>query len=134
MGLAMLSPDSNLVLGRVLILTALTVSSVAQAQPVFLGCSGELVDHVHATSEKHAIIIAVNLEARSLTVLGYDSVPIMSEAADGTVGFAATERDVATGVTAGNLNRITGLTWIDFKTTDGILIFDGTCKRPEKLF
>jgi len=119
----------------VLVLTALTVSQVAQAEPpVFLACSGDLVDHLHATSEKRAIIIAVNLEVRTLTVLGYDPVAIISEATDGTVGFAATERGVITGVTAGKLNRITGLTSIDFKTNDGTQIFDGTCKRAEKLF
>src|SRR5262249_17723429 len=61
-------------------------------------------------------------------------VAIISEATDGTVGFAATERGVITGVTAGKLNRITGLTSIDFKTNDGTQIFDGTCKRAEKLF
>src|SRR6516164_7748853 len=116
----------------VLVLTALTVSQVAQAEPpIFLACSGDLVDHLHATSEKRAIIIAVNLEVRTLTVLGYDPVAIISE---GTVGFAATERGVITGVTAGKLNRITGLTSIDFKTNNGTQIFDGTCKRAEKLF
>jgi hypothetical protein len=93
-----------------------------------------LVDHANATSEKRAIIIAVNLEARALTVLGYEPVAIISEATDGTVGFAATERGVVIGITAGKLNRITGLTSIDFKTNDGVQIFDGTCKRAEKLF
>ena len=88
----------------------------------------------HATSEKRAIIIAVNLDAHTLTVLGYDPVAIISEAADGTVGFAATDRGVVNGVTAGKLNRVTGLTSIDFKMNDDLRIFDGTCKRAEKLF
>ena len=119
----------------VLVLTALTVSQVAQAEPpVFLACSGDLVDHAHDTREKRAIIIAVNLDAHTLTVLGYDPVAIISEAADGTVGFASTERGVVNGVTAGKLNRITGLTSIDFKMNDDLRIFDGTCKRAEKLF
>ena len=119
----------------VLIFLALTISGLAQAEPpIFLACSGDLVDHAHDASEKRAIIIAVNLDAHTLTVLGYDPVAIISEAADGTVGFAATERGVITGVTAGKLNRITGLTSIDFKTNDGTQIFDGTCKRAEKLF
>jgi len=48
-------------------------------------------------------IIVVNLDAHTLTVLGYDPVAITSEAADGTVGFAATERGVVNGVTAGSL-------------------------------
>ena len=119
----------------VLVLTALTVSGLAQAEPpIFLACSGDLADHANATSQKRAIIIAVSLETRTLTVLGYDPVAIISEATDGTVGFAATERGVVNGVTAGKLNRITGLTSIDFKTNDGVQIFDGTCKRAEKLF
>jgi len=119
----------------VLILLALTISGLALAEPpVFLACSGDLVDHAHGTSEKRAIIIAVNLEARTLTVLGYDPVSIISEAADGTVAFGATEPVVVNGVTTGKLNRITGLTSIDFKTNDDVHIFDGTCKRAEKLF
>jgi hypothetical protein len=93
-----------------------------------------LVDPANATSEKRAIIIAVDLEAHTLTVLGHDPVAFINEAADGTVGFAATERGVVTGVTTGKLNRITGLASIDFKTNDGIQIFNGTCKRAEKLF
>ena len=119
----------------VLVLTALTASGLAQAEPpIFPACSGDMRDHAHATSEKRAIIIAVSLEARTLTVLGYDPVAIISEATDGTVGFAATERGVVNGVTAGKLNGITGLTSIDFKTNDGVQIFDGSCKRAEKLF
>ena len=119
----------------VLILLALTISGLAQAEPpIFPACSGDMRDHAHATSEKRAIIIAVSLEARTLTVLGYDPLAIISEATDGTVGFAATERGVVNGVTAGKLNGITGLTSIDFKTNDGVQIFDGTCKRAEKLF
>jgi hypothetical protein len=117
-----------------LILTVLTFSQVAQAQPIFLACNGDMVDHVHGTSEKRSIIVAVNLEARTITVLGYDPVVIVSEANDGTVGFAATERGIATGITAGKLNRITGLTSIDFKTNDSVQSFDGSCKRAEKLF
>jgi hypothetical protein len=76
----------------VIILAALTVSQTAQAQPIFLACNGDMVDHAHGTSEKRAIIVAVSLEARTITVLGYDPVVIVSEANDGTVGFAATER------------------------------------------
>jgi hypothetical protein len=61
----------------VLILLALTISGLAQAEPpIFLACSGDLVDHAHDTSEKRAIIIAVNLDAHTLTVLGYDPVAI----------------------------------------------------------
>jgi hypothetical protein len=116
-----------------LILTALTFSEVAQAQPIFLACNGDMVDHAHGTSEKRAIIVAVNLEGRTIMVLGYDPVVIVSEATDGTVGFAATRGGV-TGVTAGKLNRITGLASIDFKTNDGVQSFDGVCKRAEKLF
>jgi hypothetical protein len=97
-----------------LILTVLTFSQVAQAQPIFLACNGDMADHAHGTSEKRAIIVAVNLEARTITVLGYDPV--------------------VTGVTAGKLNRITGLASIDFKTNDGVQSFDGVCKRAEKLF
>jgi hypothetical protein len=67
-------------------------------------------------------------------VLDYDPVVIVSEATDGTVEFAAAERGIATGVTAGKLNRITGLASIDFKTNDGVQSFDGACKRAEKLF
>jgi hypothetical protein len=48
--------------------------------------------------------------------------------------IAATERGVASGVTAGKINRITGLASIDFKTNDGVQSFDGACKRAEKLF
>jgi hypothetical protein len=66
--------------------------------------------------------------------LGYDPVVIVSEANDGTVGFAATERGIASGVTSGKINRITGLASIDFKTNDGVETFDGACKRAEKLF
>ncbi len=118
-----------------LMLLALTISGRALAEPpVFLACSGEMIDRAHATSEKRAIIIAVNLETRTLTVLGYEPVAIISEAADGTVAFGSTERGVVNGVTAGKLNRITGLTSIDFKTNDDVHIFDGTCKRAEKLF
>jgi hypothetical protein len=116
------------------ILTALTFSQVARAQPIFLACNGDMVDHAHGTSEKRAIIVAVSLEARTITVLGYDPVVIVSEANDRTVGFAATERGVASGVTAGKINRITGLASIDFKTNDGVQSFDGACKRAEKLF
>jgi len=116
-----------------LILTALTFSQVAQAQPIFLACNGDMADHAHGTSEKRAIIVAVNLEAHTITVLGYDPVLIVSEATDGTVGFSATRGGV-TGVTAGKLNRITGLASIDFKTNDGVQSFDGVCKRAEKLF
>jgi hypothetical protein len=93
-----------------------------------------LVDPANATSEKRAIIIAVNLEAHTLTVLGHDPVAFISESADGTVGFGASGRGVVGGVTAGKLNRITGLASIDFKTNDGIQTFNGTCKRAEKLF
>ena len=119
----------------VLILLALTISGLAQAEPpIFLACSGDLVDHAHDASEKRAIIVAVSMEARTLTVLGYEPVAIISEAADGTVAFGSTERGVITGVTAGKLNRITGLTSIVFKTNEGVQIFDGTCKRAEKLF
>ena len=119
----------------VLILLALTISGLARAEPpIFLACNGDMRDHAHATSEKRAIIVAVSIEARTLTVLGYEPVAIISEAADGTVAFGSTERGVVNGVTAGKLNRITGLTSIDFKTNDGVQIFDGTCKRAEKLF
>jgi hypothetical protein len=119
----------------VLMLTALTFSQVAQAQPIFLGCNGDIVDHTHGTSEKRAIIVAVNSETRTLTVLGYDPVAIIGEAADGTVDFAVTPGAAITGVIGGKLNRITGLTSIDFKVTnDSLEIFDGTCKRPQKLF
>ena len=119
----------------VLVLTALTVSGLAQAEPpIFLACSGDMRDHAHATSEKRAIIIAVSLEAHTVTVLGYDPASILSEATDGTVGFGATEHGLVTGITAGKLNRITGLTSIDIKTKDDLQIFDGTCKRAEKLF
>ena len=115
-------------------LTVLTFSEVADAQPIFLACNGDMADHAHGTGEKRAIIVAVNLEARTITVLGYYPVVIVSEATDGTVGFAATERGVVTGVTAGKINRITGLASIDFKTNDGVQSFDGACKRAEKLF
>ena len=118
-----------------LILTVLTFSEFVQAQPIFLACNGDVADHAHGTSEERAIIVAVNLEARTVTVLGYDPVVIVSEATNGTVGFAAaTERGVVTGVTAGKINRITGLASIDFKTNDGVQTFDGACKRAEKLF
>jgi hypothetical protein len=108
-----------------LILTVLTFSEVAQAQPIFLACNGDMVDHAHGTSEKRAIIAAVNLEARTITVLGYDPVLIVSEATDGTVGFSATR---------GRVTGVTGLASIDFKTNDGVQSFDGVCKRAEKLF
>jgi hypothetical protein len=117
-----------------LILTALTFSEVAQAQPIFLACNGDMVDKSHGTTEKRAIIVAVDLEGRTVTVLGYDPVVVVSEASDGTVGFAGTERGVVTGVTAGKINRITGIASIDFKMNDGFRIFDGACKRAEKLF
>jgi hypothetical protein len=125
-----------LAMQSVLVLMALTVNGLAQAEPpVFLACSGEMRDPAHSTSEfVRAIIIAVSLEARTLTVLGYDPVAIISEAADGTVAFGSTERGVVNGVTAGKINRITGLTSIDLKTNDDFHIFDGTCKRAEKLF
>jgi hypothetical protein len=85
------------------ILTALTFSQVAQAQPIFLACNGDMVDRARGISEKRSSIVAVSLEARTITVLGYDPVVIVSEANDGTVGFAATERGVLSGVTAGKL-------------------------------
>jgi len=119
----------------VLILLALTISGLALAEPpIFLACSGDMIDPTHGTSEKRAIIIAVNVEARTLTVLGYDPTAIIGENPDGTVAFGSTERGVVNGVTAGKLNRITGLTSIDFKTNDDVHIFDGTCNRAEKLF
>jgi hypothetical protein len=118
------------------ILTALTTSQVAlAADPVHLACNGgmRVVNANNVVAENYTVSLAIDLQAGTLTVDGYEPVQIVDDRGD-TVVFEA-KPETKTGVSTGTLNRITGAASIHIiKSTRGLHIFEGTCKRGEKLF
>ena len=86
------------------------------------------------TANKYGLSLAIDMNARSVTVEGHEPVPIMGDAKGDTVVFIADPGTIA-GVSTGTLNRITGAASIHIiSPMEGLRIFEGTCKQAQKLF
>ena len=122
---------------KIAYLRAAALTSSALAEPAHLACSGKLrvVNAGGVTiADKYDLSLAIDMNARSVTVDSYEPVKIMGDAKGDTMVFMADPGTIA-GVSTGTLNRITGAASIHvISPIDGLRIFEGTCKQAQKLF
>jgi hypothetical protein len=128
--------------GRVLVrsivlLGALVIGPLAQAEPVHLTCEGEMhlinADGDAAAKYEYALSLAIDQRAGTATVDTYQAVAIPSKLDNDTLMFMA-NRALTTGAATGTLNRITGKASIQIITGDGLRKFYGICKPTKRLF
>ena len=107
--------------------------SRASANPVLLSCGGKMTTTIRDTSEDHTIALTIDLDARTVTVGSYGTVPILGDPNGDTVAFMADKKDIY--ATSGTINRLTGVASVVIITlTDGLYKFYGICKPAQKLF
>ena len=121
----------------VVLTLAAMLASTAQAEPTHLACRGEL-RVINAggvtTADKYDLSLAIDMNARSVTVDSYEPVKFLGDIKGDTVVFMADPGTIA-GVSTGTLNRITGAASIHIiSPMEGLRIFEGTCKQAQKLF
>jgi hypothetical protein len=115
------------------IVIVLVISQIAHAEPVLLACYGEIRNARSEQTEKYALPVRIDLQAGTVRVENYEAVPFMGPPEDDTVAFIA-KPETKIGVSTGSINRITGQASIHIIRNDGLLIFEGNCRRAEKLF
>jgi hypothetical protein len=125
----------------IVILGALVIGPLAQAEPVHLTCEGEmhLIDANGEAAEKYeyALSLAIDQRAGTATVDTYQAIAIPSKAdsSGDTLMFMANPKPGSTtGVSGGTLNRRTGKTSIHIITGDGLRKFYGICQPAKRLF
>jgi hypothetical protein len=120
----------------IVILGALVIGPLAQAEPVHLTCEGEmhLINADGDSAEEYALSLKIDQHAGTVTVGTYQGVAIPSKADSSreTLMFLGDSR--TTGVSGGTLNRRTGKASIHIITGDGLRKFFGICKPTRKLF
>jgi hypothetical protein len=78
--------------------------------------------------------MAIDMEARTVTVDGFDTVPMLGDTSSETVAFMAQPASLA-GVSTGTVNRTTGAAQVHIiSQIDGLLVFRGVCKPAQPLF
>jgi hypothetical protein len=120
-------------LGALVLFLGLTCSC-AQAEPVQLACTGQMTAAIRQVTEDSIIALTIDLRAKTATVGGYGTVPILGDSDGDTVVFMTNKNSIV-GVSTGTINRITGVASIHIITlTDGLYMFYGVCKPAQKLF
>jgi hypothetical protein len=118
----------------IVILGALVIGPLAQAEPVHLTCEGEmhLINANGDAAEKYeyALSLAIDQHAGTVTVGTYQGVAIPSKADSSgeTLMFLGNSR--STGVSGGTLNRRTGKASIHIITGDGCVSFMASVSQP----
>jgi hypothetical protein len=115
-------------------IAAASIPASARAEPVRLVCEGAvraIVEGRVVPPAKDVRVLTIDLSAKTVTVEGYDTVPIMGEPDDMVVFMA--DRRQAFGVSTGTVNRVSGAASIHI-ISDGLIIFEGICKPAQKLF
>jgi hypothetical protein len=108
--------------------------SRASANPVLLSCGGKMTATIRDTSEDYTIALTIDLDARTVTVGSYGTVPILGDPNGDTVAFMTDKKNIY-GVSTGTINRLTGVASVHITTlTDGLYKFYGICKPAQKLF
>ena len=110
--------------------------SWGSAQPVQLSCGGTMTATNRGVSEDYTITLTIDLDARTVTVGSYETVPIMGDPNADTVAFMADKENTDNSyVSTGTINRLTGVASVHIITlTDGLYKFYGICKPAQKLF
>jgi hypothetical protein len=126
-----------LMLRLMMIIAVLIIAPVAQAEPVLLACHGEMRVLGPAgfgqAPESRVLSLAIDLRARTVTIEGYDPVPLPEPSDDDKVVFV--NYGATVGVSTGAVNRKTGALWVHIIPRDGGLLgFEGVCKPAKKLF
>jgi hypothetical protein len=118
------------------ILGALVIGPLAQAEPVHLTCEGEmhLINANGDAAEKYeyALSLAIDQRAGTATVDTYQAIAIPSKRDSDTLMFM--NPGSTAGVATGALNRMTGKASIHIITGDGLRKFYGICKPTKGLF
>jgi hypothetical protein len=123
----------------IVILGALVIGPLAQAEPVHLTCEGEmhLIDANGEAAEKYEYVLplAIDQRAGTATVDTYQAVAIPSKADSDALMFMGNPKPGSTtGAATGWLNRITGKASIQIITGDGLRKFYGICQPAKRLF
>jgi hypothetical protein len=120
----------------IVILGALVIGPLAQAEPVHLTCEGEmhLINANGDAAEKYeyALSLAIDQRAGTATVDTYQAIAIPSKRDSDTLMFM--NPGSTAGVATGALNRMTGKASIHIITGDGLRKFYGICKPTKGLF
>ena len=110
-------------------------ASVVNAAPIYLRCEGTTTTVMQGQRDrvvKDLRSLTVDLSAKTVRLEGEDPMPI-EQMGEGVIDFAPKDpSSLVRGVLLGSINRISGAVFINIVAlTDGLHIFEGTCK-PEQ--
>ena len=124
---------------RTPIIAALVLAaSVANAAPIYLRCEGTTTAVMQGQRDrvvKDLRSLTVDLSTKTVRLEGEDPMQI-EQMGEEVIDFASTDpSSLVRGVLLGSINRISGAVWVNIVTlTDGLHIFEGTCKPAQKSF
>jgi hypothetical protein len=123
------------------IVGALIISSTARADPVLLVCEGETRRYAGDEVTKEYLSLAIDMRAGTATVEGYRPLSLSVREGFDEVGFwpksGSGEGKNVKGdqlIEAGEINRMTGIAWINFEMQNRLYKFQGMCRSAQRLF
>jgi hypothetical protein len=114
-----------------IVASALMISGVVRAEPLHLACHGEIHTPANPKPERYTLTIVLDLAQQTISTEHYGSAPFVDKPENETVAFL---NNTNKGISTGTLNRYSGELSLHIITPDGLLIFNGTCTRAERLF
>jgi hypothetical protein len=112
--------------------SVLTFCGAVRAEPMHLACHGEMRAPPNPKPERYTLTIVLDTRKQTISTEHYGSAPFIDDKPeDETVAFL---NQTKMGISTGTINRYSGELSLHILIADGLLTFNGTCTRAERLF